>query len=156
MSDVTEIQMEPMMVLGMRKKGHYKEIANMLPAVFEYAVHKGADLLGPAIFVCHESSKEEMMKADAEGTADIEVAVPVGAEVEGTEDIAYYELPGGKMAKTVHKGPYEECDVAYDRLLAWLEENGKRITGPMREHYLNDPREVPPDEILTEIFAPIE
>jgi effector-binding domain-containing protein len=28
--------------------------------------------------------------------------------------------------------------------------------GPIREIYLNDPREVSPEELLTEIYAPIE
>ena len=33
---------------------------------------------------------------------------------------------------------------------------GKRIAGPVRELYLNDPREVQPDEILTEIYASLD
>nr|WP_239451403.1 GyrI-like domain-containing protein [Methanosarcina horonobensis] len=37
-----------------------------------------------------------------------------------------------------------------------MTENGKIITGPVREVYLNDPREVQPEEILTEIYAPLE
>ena len=60
------------------------------------------------------------------------------------------------MAKTVHKGPYEECGPTYENLFKWIGENGKKITGPTREVYLNDPREVPKEEILTEIYAPIE
>ena len=60
------------------------------------------------------------------------------------------------MARIVHKGPYEGCEAAYETLFAWLEENGKEVVGPIREVYLNDPNEVPPAEILTEIYAPIE
>ena len=60
------------------------------------------------------------------------------------------------MAKTVHRGPYEACEPTYAKLFAWIGENGKRIAGPLREVYLNDPKEVPPEEILTEIYAPIE
>ncbi|WP_305791978.1 GyrI-like domain-containing protein [Methanococcoides sp. AM1] len=30
------------------------------------------------------------------------------------------------------------------------------ITGPTREVYLNDPAEVSPEEILTEIYAPVD
>jgi len=33
---------------------------------------------------------------------------------------------------------------------------GKRIAGPVRELYLNDPREVQPDEILTEMYASLD
>ena len=35
-------------------------------------------------------------------------------------------------------------------------EKGLTITGPTREIYLNDPMEVPPEEILTEIYAPVD
>ncbi|MGB9941250.1 hypothetical protein [Methanosarcina sp.] len=30
------------------------------------------------------------------------------------------------------------------------------MAGPVRELYLNDPREVQPDEILTEVYAPLD
>ncbi len=59
------------------------------------------------------------------------------------------------MAKIIHKGPYEKCGPTYDKLFACLQQNGKTINGPIREVYLNDPHEVPPEEILTEIYAPI-
>ena len=59
------------------------------------------------------------------------------------------------MAKIVHRGPYEECEPTYDRLFAWIARNGMSITGPIREAYLNDPREVPQEEILTEIYVPV-
>ena len=59
------------------------------------------------------------------------------------------------MAQIIHKGPYEASGPVYERLLARLEENGLKLTGPIREAYLNDPREVPPEEILTIIYAPI-
>ncbi len=59
------------------------------------------------------------------------------------------------MARVLHKGPYQESTPTYERLFAWLESKGKKITGPIREIYFNDPREVPPEEILTEILAPV-
>jgi effector-binding domain-containing protein len=59
------------------------------------------------------------------------------------------------MARTVHKGPYHDCPRTYEVLLSWLEENGHKIAGPMREAYINDPREVAPEDILTIIYVPI-
>lgn len=38
------------------------------------------------------------------------------------------------------------------KIFYWIAENGKIISCPVREVYLNDPREVHPDEILTEIY----
>jgi effector-binding domain-containing protein len=156
MSEISIVELKPQMVLGMRKKGKYEIIAQLIPQVYQYAVQKGVQIQGPPVFVCHERTVEEVMKADSEGNADVEVVVPVSQKVEETEEIKYYELPGGKMAKVIHKGPYEDCGPTYERLYAWIEEKQMSIIGPVREIYMNDPREVPKKEILTEIYAPIE
>jgi len=103
----------------------------------------------------HEKSIEEALKADEAGNADIEVCVPIAERIPETDEIKCYELSGGKMAGVIHKGPYETSGSVYERLFAWLLENGLELNGPIREAYLNDPREVAPEEILTIIYAPI-
>jgi len=60
------------------------------------------------------------------------------------------------MAKIMHKGPYQEETATYEKLFAWLEKNNKAVMGPMREIYLNDPHEVAQEELLVEIYVPIE
>jgi AraC family transcriptional regulator len=37
-----------------------------------------------------------------------------------SEEIQVYKLPGGKMAKIVHNGPYEECSQNYEKLFSWF------------------------------------
>ena len=158
MSEVTIVELSPQLVLGMRKTGAYREIPVMLPRICEFAFSKNIQITGYPVFLLHETSVEKAQKADEEENADIEVAFPISefVEITGDEEIRVYELPGGKMAKIVHKGSYEECTLSYEKLFSWITENGKRIAGPVREVYLNDPREVPPEEILTEIYAPLE
>ena len=102
-----------------------------------------------------ETGVEEAKRADESGNADIEVCVPVAKRIPENDKIKCYELCGGKMAKTVHKGPYQECESTYMKLFAWLQENNYKIVGPIREGYVNDPREVAPEEILTIIYVPI-
>ncbi len=158
MPEVTIVELSPQPVLGMRKKGAYREIPVMLHRVCEFAFSKNIQITGYPVFLCHETTAEEAQKADIEVNADMEVAFPISEFVESTgdEEIRVYELSGGKMAKIVHKGPYEECTLTYEKLFSWITENGKRIAGPVREVYMNDPREIQPEEILTEIYAPIE
>jgi effector-binding domain-containing protein len=96
------------------------------------------------------------MKAAEEGNVDIEIAFPIKDDIEETDDMKCYELQGGKMVKIIHKGPYEKCEPTYNKLYAWIKENGKKIAGPTREAYLNDPNEVGMEEALTEIYAPIK
>ena len=154
MEEVTVVDVKPQLVAGIRKKGYYREIAELLAKLYEYAAKKGAKFTAPPIFVCHETA-EEAMEADKTGTAYIEVAAPIAEKIEETEEIKCYTLPGGKMAKTIHKGPYDKCELTYNKIFAWIEKNGKKIAGPIREAYLNDPREVGLEEALTEIYIAI-
>jgi effector-binding domain-containing protein len=155
MIEISVADEKPQLVAGMRRRGHYKEIAKMLPALFEYALSHEAIIAGPPLYLWHEKSVEEAMKADEAGNADIEVCVPIAEKIPENEEIKCYKLSGGKVAQIIHKGPYEASGPVYERLFAWLEENGLKLTGSIREAYLNDPREVPPEEILTIIYAPI-
>lgn len=95
------------------------------------------------------------MNADREGSAEIEVAFPVPPGSVPGPGMNLYTLPGGRMARTIHRGPYEACEPVYLKLFAWIEEQGLKITGPIRELYLNDPREVRPEDIMTEILVPV-
>jgi AraC family transcriptional regulator len=155
MEEVEVVEVSPQVVLGLRRRGPYPHIATMLGEVAEFAVAKGIRIAGPPVFVCHEMTPEEAIRADAAGNADIEVAFPITGDATGEGEMRIYVLPGGTMARIVHRGAYEKSTYTYEKLFAWLENNRKTLTGPMREVYLNDPHEVAEEEILTEIYAPI-
>jgi effector-binding domain-containing protein len=138
----------------MWKRGTYAEIGPMIAKVCEYAEASGAEIQGRPTFICHETPREAM-KANEEARADVEVVIPVSKPVKNADDITCYELPGGQMAKIIHKGHYEKSAPTYKKLFEWIAQNNKKVVGPTREVYLNDPRQVPPEEILTEIYAPI-
>jgi effector-binding domain-containing protein len=158
MEEINIVEVQPQKVVGMRKEGRYKElIPRMLQQLFPHVMKFGNDVCcGPPMFICHETCVEEVMEADKTGTADVEVAIPISRDIDETEDMKIYELPGGKMAKTVHKGAYDSMDNTYENLFNWIEQNGKTTSGPIREAYINDPSEVPKEEILTEIYVPIK
>ena len=158
MEEISIVEVSNQKVIGMRKEGRYQElIPGMLQQLFPYIMKFGNNVCcGPPMFVCHETCVEEVMEADRTGKADVEVAIPISKDIDETEDMKIYELPGGKMAKITHKGPYEKCEEAYNKLFSWIEEKNMKITGPIREVYLNDPNEVGMEETLTDIYAPIE
>jgi AraC family transcriptional regulator len=154
MSEVSISNVEPLLVVGMRRRGTYAEIRPMTAKVHKYIEVGGGRIAGPPIFVCHETPKE-VVRVNLQHNADVEVAIPVTSQIEGNSEIACYELPGGLMAKITHQGPYERSAATYKKLFAWIAENHKKVAGPMREVYLNDPRKVPPEDLLTEIYAPV-
>lgn len=155
MEAIEIVELPAQAVLGLRRRGPYARIPEMLMEVFGVIMEKGAIPAGPPIFICHEASMEAADRATATGDADLEVVFPVANRVKPAGDVAYYDLPGGRFAKTRHQGPYEECRPTYERLFAWLAGQGLSIAGPIREAYLNDPAEVAPGEILTEIYVPV-
>lgn len=155
MEEIEIIDVLPQQVLGMRQKGFYRDIPAMLGEIYIYGLSHQAVLSGPPVFICHEGSVEEAMLANEAGDADMEVAFPVDGPVEGDGPITTYDLPGGRMARVQHRGPYEGCGPTYTRLFAWIEEHGFTIAGPVREVYLNDPTQVKPEEVLTDIYVPV-
>jgi len=86
---------------------------------------------------------------------NIEICIPVGAEVAADGEVYGRELEGGTMASTTHHGPYQEISPAYHTVTGWIAEHGHEIAGPPREIYLNDPQTVPENELLTRVDFPI-
>jgi len=60
------------------------------------------------------------------------------------------------MAHAIHKGQYETCESTYLVLFAWIEKQSPTICDPIRKAYPNDPRTVPPEQIITEIYVPVK
>lgn len=73
---------------------------------------------------------------------DIEIGIPVDAELADldylTPDnvIGISELPGGRVARLMHSGSYEELAAAYQRLEGYLAETGNQPSGAPWETYL--------------------
>jgi len=64
-------------------------------------------------------------------------------------------IPAGKCVSILFKGPYAELEKPYDWLFGhWIPNNNMEIADfPPFEEYLNDPRETPPNELLTRIYC---
>jgi effector-binding domain-containing protein len=86
---------------------------------------------------------------------EMEVCAPVDRPLGSEGEVYCRLLDGGPVAWTMHHGPYEQVEPAYDALMSWTREHGRQIAGPPRENYRNDPRDVAPEEIETEIDWPI-
>ncbi|MCM2465373.1 MerR family transcriptional regulator [Methanoculleus oceani] len=145
-----------MRALSRRERGVYQEaIPGLIGELCAYVSpadgrQPAAKMTGPIMFICHD---EEYRETDA----DIEVAIPITGSVnlEGTA-AEVVTLPGGRFASVLYTGPYPGVGKAYERLFAYMGEHGLASAGPSRELYLNDPAEVPEEELLTEVQFPIQ
>ncbi|NPV80549.1 MAG: hypothetical protein HPY52_09795 [Firmicutes bacterium] len=109
-----------------------------------------AKFAGPTMAIYHDREfKEE--------NADVEAAIPIEGNLPPGVPAQARELPGGEMACAVYQGPYEGIGEAYNAVMAWLEPNGYRIAGPVRENYLRSPGDTnDPKQYVTEIRVPVE
>jgi effector-binding domain-containing protein len=86
---------------------------------------------------------------------DLEIGFPVARKIAGKGDVQPSEFPGGKLASTVHIGPYDQVGPGYDALMKWIVAQGYEATNVAYEIYYSGP-ETPPQEIKTEIVFPLK
>lgn len=72
------------------------------------------------------------------------------------EQAKIIDIESNLVAYLTLKGPYEELGLAYHALFAWIQDNQFEQCADMREIYLNNPVEVEPDNLLTEVILPVK
>ena len=128
----------------------------MLGELVAFAAERGIERAGPPAYIRHETDLEEAARAHHEGTAVLEVVLPVERAVAAEGEVGVYDLAGGCMARIIYMGPYEELEEEYRDFFAWLERHGKRVAGPIREVFVNEPWKNPEQEPVVWIYAPVE
>jgi effector-binding domain-containing protein len=125
-----------------------------LPNIAHRLADMGIEPAGPPYGRYHEFGPERV---------DVEIGIPVSTpasnlraygEAEEGELFAS-ELPGGQAAITVHRGSYDGLSSTYDALHGWIHEQGRDEGPGPWESYVDDPSEVPIDEVKTEVIWPL-
>ena len=95
-------------------------------------------------------TEENKIRYDACITLDREVTPPEGIEVQ--------VIPAGEYVVTVHKGSFSKLHETYAEMCGQIvPEEGKEIrNAPSIELYLNSPENVAEEELLTEVWVPVE
>jgi len=116
--------------------------------VMQYLTQAGVQIAGPAIGYYEQLGNERF---------DVRSGFIVAAPIEGNGTVQPFELPAGKVATTVHVGPYETLPEAYAALAEQSKALGEEIEmgAPMWEEYLTGP-ETPPGQTQTVIYWPVK
>lgn len=139
-------------VIGLPHMGAYMEIGSKFEQIV--AMLSSRDLwhvCGPMLGVYYD---------DPQAVSEAELRSFAGVEWRGDgapEGFETLDLPAGRVAVLTFKGPYATLKSGYDWLYGeWLPTSGETPRdAPCYEVYLNNPREVAPEELLTEIHLPI-
>lgn len=86
---------------------------------------------------------------------DVCFAVPGPVQPRG--EIGVKEIPGGKYLVFRYKGPYSDLHAVYDTIYGhWIPEKGYTIgESNGYELYVNDPAVTAPEDLLTDIYVPV-
>lgn len=73
-------------------------------------------------------------------------------------ELESFSIRGGQYAVMRFIGPYAQLESAYQWFYGkWLPDSGKEMENqPFFEEYINDPRNTPPNELITDIHMPLK
>jgi len=133
-------------------RGDYQKIGNSFAQLQIFFAARGLTMSRSIgiYFDDPESVPEKELRAEAGLVTDAEI--PVGGKIHG------FQIPPMLCASVLHKGPYAELERAYRYLFReWLPDSGYDAADfSCFEEYLNDPREMPPGELLTRVHLPLK
>jgi AraC family transcriptional regulator len=146
--------LEPMRVAFVRHVGPYNQVQAAWETLCmrlgrEGQLGAGARFIG----VCYddpEVTAPDKIRYDACVTVDDDFAAG--------GDVGVQTLAGGEYAVVTHAGPYDSLGQTYAKFFGqWLPHSGRELRSrPSLEFYLNDPDSTDPDDLLTDIYAPLE
>lgn len=85
--------------------------------------------------------------------ADLEVGFPTATPITDEGDVVASTLPGGRVARTILAGPYDELGAAWAALAAWMAEHGHIPGDAFWETYVTEPRpDMDPADLRTELY----
>ncbi len=154
---ITTKQIAPQPVLVVRRQIRREEIAATiqagLHAIFLYAQSNGVALAHAAPFARFFAMGPGLITmAPGMNTAAAHETVANDAGVTAET------LPGGRVATTIHQGPYDQLPDAWAVMHQWIEAEGLHPGSDAPwESYITDPGEVPdPKDWKTELFWPLK
>ncbi len=146
-------ELPPAKILFLRHVGAYDQVGATWMRLMMWAGPRG--LLGPGmrlLGIVHDDpdvTPPEKLRYDA--------AIVVRQQVEAEGEFGVMELPGGRYAVAVHKGPYDTLGATYQRVYGgWLPKSGEELRDAYPfEEYLNSPQNTRPEDLLTAIHLPL-
>jgi AraC family transcriptional regulator len=146
--------LRPMRVAFMRHNGPYNQVGKTWDR-FLMLLGKDGLMGGSSQFIgiCHDDpavTPREKIRYDA--------CMSVDQKFRPDGEIGAQVIPGGDYAVLTHFGPYARLGESYAKLLGqWLPRSGRHLRATTcLEIYFNSPENTGPEDLVTDIHAPLE
>lgn len=123
-------------------------IRPLFDEVYKYLNEAGVKERGLNVIVYWNEARRNLL--DSEEGLVMEAGVEVYAALPQEGVVRAAATPAGRVAATVHVGPYDQMGKAHDAVRAWCAEQGHALAGPNWEvygHWNDDPQ-----QLRTEVF----
>ncbi len=143
----------PVRLAGLRHSGPYMEIGGTFERLAVRAAPLGLMTPDARSFGVYYDDPVSVPAQDLRADA----CISVGPDFKGDGDLRVLDLAGGRHAVLRFQGPYAELERPYNWLFGeWLPGSGETAADrPSFEWYVNDCRELPPSEWITDICLPL-
>jgi DNA-binding transcriptional MerR regulator/effector-binding domain-containing protein len=135
---------EEVLVAGLRWKGRYGDVGKIFAKLGKLV---GRNIRGKPMNLYYDGEYRE-------DDADIETCYPVASNMKMAGELILHKLPGGKCVSLIHKGPYENLNRSYAKIMEYIQKRKYETALPIREIYLKGPGMIfrgNPKNYLTEI-----
>ena len=146
--------LDPIRVCFSRNVGPYAEVAATWQVLMQWAWPRGLVRPGTRVLgIVHddpEITPPEKIRYDA--------CIEIHEEIQPEGNVGVQNIPGGRYAVATHRGPYDLLGTTYAGLCGeWLAKSGHEpASSPAFEVYNNASDETSPEELLTDIYLPIQ
>jgi AraC family transcriptional regulator len=150
---VEKKQLPAMRLATVHHVGAYSRISEAFGRLGDIAGRAGLFEAKPTMLALYHDDPE----STPEGELQSEAAVVVAEGVSLPEGLTEQRIVAGRYACTTHIGPYEQLGDVWARFMGhWLPESGERM-GPATsfEIYVNNPMDVPKDQLITDLYIPL-
>ncbi len=149
--EIVEKRIEETRVAYAQFKGSYNKIPEHMQEVGQWVIDDGLEMTG-MVYGSYFNSPDEV----SEDELEYEIGFSFKGDLKIQEGkLGYKEIPEHSVLAAVHKGPYTNVGPVIRAIAKYAAENGYDVVGPVTEVYLNDPGQVSPQELLTEVRFPV-
>jgi AraC family transcriptional regulator len=138
---------------GMAHRGAYMQVGKAFELAFARMAAQGLMRCDTRWMAVYYDDPFVVPEAQLQSRAGL--SVPAGCAAQ--TPLEPFTLGGGLCAVLRHQGPYATMGAAYQWLYGqWLVQSGYEAgDSPVFEEYYNNPRDTPPDQLLSDIYLPL-